>query len=73
MENSVRTSLQGHKFDRLITMVKLHPGSTRMELWNLLPVPKGMNYSALANILCVLVKRNLVAVAADDRYTWIGV
>jgi hypothetical protein len=63
----------GPQVDRLVTALKDHPGTTRMELWNLLPVPKGMNYSAFANILCALVKSNLVAIDADDRYTWIGV
>jgi hypothetical protein len=63
----------GPQVDLLITTVRNHPGSTRMELWNLLPIPKGMNYSAFANILCALVKRNMIAIDADERYTWIGV
>jgi hypothetical protein len=63
----------GPQVDRLITTIKLHPGSTRMELWNLLPLPRGMNYSAFANILCTLVKQVQVAIDAEDRYTWIGV
>jgi hypothetical protein len=31
-----------------------------------------MNYSAFSNILCALVKRNMVTADADGRYSWIG-
>jgi hypothetical protein len=62
----------GPQVDRLTAMIREHPGSTRMELWRLLPVPQGMNYSALANILCALEKKGLVAVDAEGRHTWTG-
>jgi hypothetical protein len=57
---------------RLIATIRQNPGKTRMELWRLLPVPQGMNYSALANILCAMAKKNLVSVDEEERYTWIG-
>jgi len=58
--------------DRVIQTIKLHPGSTKTEIWNLLPVPKYLNYPALANILSALTKKNMVVIDADGRYTWIG-
>lgn len=62
----------GPMVDRLIATIRDHPGSSRMELWRFLPVPRDMNYSAFVNILCAMVKQNLIAVDADDRYRWIG-
>lgn len=62
----------GPQVDRLVTTLKDHPATTKMELWNLLPVPRGMNYSAFANVLCALEKQNMVVVDENDRYTWIG-
>jgi hypothetical protein len=62
----------GPQVDRIFQVIRDHPGRTKMELWNLLPLPQGMNYSAFSNILCALVKKNMVAEDADGRYTWIG-
>jgi hypothetical protein len=62
----------GPQIDKLFQIIRDHPGRTKMELWNLLAVPKWMNYSAFSNILCALVKKNMVTADADGRYSWIG-
>jgi hypothetical protein len=62
----------GPQIDKLFQIIRDNPGRTKMELWNLLTVPKGMNYSGFSNILCALVKRNMVAADTDGRYSWIG-
>jgi hypothetical protein len=58
--------------DILLRIIREHPGRTRMELWNSLPFPKGMNYSAFSNILCALLKRNLIVADGEGHYSWIG-
>jgi hypothetical protein len=60
----------GSQVDALIRIIKDHPGRTKMELWNELPVPKGMNYSAFSNILCALAKRDMVTVDREAHVSW---
>jgi hypothetical protein len=57
----------GPQTDRILRVIRDHPGSTRMEVWNLLPVPRGMNYSAFSNILCALEKRSMIVFDKEGR------
>jgi hypothetical protein len=57
----------GPHADRILRVIRDHPGSTRMEVWNLLPFPRGMNYSAFSNTLCALEKKNRIVFDTRGR------
>jgi hypothetical protein len=64
---------EGPQLEKVIRAIKDNPGATRMGIWNALPAPKGMNYSAFSNILCALEKRNMILIDGEGRISMAGV
>jgi hypothetical protein len=63
---------EGPQLDKVIRVIKDHPSATKMELWNVIPLPKGMNYSAFSNILCALEKKKMISIDSEDHVSWVA-
>jgi hypothetical protein len=59
------------QFNKVARLVKNYPGYTKRELWERIPLPRGIFYTEFDGILCHLITKNMIAKDQEGHYCWI--